>query len=144
MPISLHWEPRGVVRTCRGHIGFEAYMQSIAELHNDLRFDALHYIIEDFTLAELAHMAPGDVDMVVASTIGAAFSNPHIRMAAVTQSQSLRRLLGQFSYLSPYVSRLFESMTAARDWIESVEMASVPLEIQLQAAVDFNKRQLIY
>lgn len=144
MAISLHWEPRGVRRACSGDIGFDEYMQSVAELHNDLRFDTLRFIIEDFSLVESVHMCSSDVDMVIASAIGAAYSNPHIRVAAVARSASLRGLLGQFFHLSPYVSRLFDAMPAARAWIASGEMAAVPLEIQLQAAVDFEHQQLIY
>ena len=144
MSISLHWEPHGVLRTCRGPIGFEEYMQSIAELHNHLRFDSLRYIIEDFTLAEVVRITPDEVDMVIASTIGAAYSNPHIRMAAVAQSEPLRQLLGQFFHLSPYVNRLFDDLQAAREWIHSGETAPIPLDIQLQTTVEFSDRPFIY
>lgn len=144
MSISLHWEAHGVLRVCRGDIDFEAYMQSIAELHNDLRFDTLRYIIEDFTQAGALHIAPNDVDMVIASTIGAAYSNPHIRMAAVARSEPLRLLLAQFFQPSPYVNRLFDDLSAARGWIERGETAPIPLDIQLQTAVDFERRGLIY
>lgn len=144
MSIGLHWEARGVLRVCSGDIGFEEYMQSTAELHNDPRFDGLRYFIDDFTQVESLHMSSNDVEMVIASMIGAAYSNPHIRMAMVARSEPLRQMLAQLLRMSPYVNRVFDTQAEAREWIGSGETMPVPLEIQLQAAVDFDTRPLIY
>lgn len=144
MPISLQWEPHGVVRTFSGQIEFDEYMQSIAELQNDLRFDTLRFIVEDFSLATSVRIAASDVDMIIATTIGAAFSNPHIRIAAVAQEPTLRQLISLFSQTSPYVTQSFERLSDAREWIRDGETSPVPLDIQLQASVDFDTRPLIY
>jgi hypothetical protein len=144
MGYSLHWEPHGVVRTLSGEIGFDEYMQSIAELQNDMRFDALRFIIEDFSAVESIHIDPTEIDMVIASVIGGAFSNPHIQVAAVARLQQVRELITLFAQGSPYVTRMFDDLVAARSWVAEGETSPVPLDIQLQTAVSFDSSPLVY
>ena len=82
MPVALQWESRGVVREFVGTVEFEEYMHSVALLQNDARFDDLRYIIEDFSACVMLHVSESDMEMVIANAIGAAFSNPHIRISA--------------------------------------------------------------
>lgn len=144
MPISLQWEPHGVVRTMQGEVSMEEFMDSVAALHNDMRFDTLRFAIEDFSAVTSVQVSMADIDMVIAVTIGAAYSNPHIRIAAVTQLPMVKQMVTIFAKASPYITRQFEDMDAARAWIRDGDTSAVPLDIQLQAKVDFGGGQLVY
>lgn len=144
MPVALQWEPHGVVREFTGTVEFEEYMQSVASLQNDARFDTLRYIIEDFSACSILHVSESDMDMVIASAIGAAFSNPHIRIAAVAQAPQARHLIHLFAQGSPFITRLFAQMERAREWVSDGDTAPVPLDVRLQATTDFDQQPLIY
>lgn len=137
MPISLHWEQRGVVRTAVGDIAADELFNSVADLQNDPRFDALRYVVEDFSEAGTVALDEASLDMLIASAIGAALSNPYIRIAVVLRSPQLYRLARQFAAQSPYITRTFSTLEAARDWIAQGDVAPVPLELVLQTDVRF-------
>lgn len=138
MAVTLQWEPRGVVRTFSGVVAFDEFLESIAELQNDMRFDSIRYVIEDFSAIETLRVTAEDIDTVIASAIGAAFSNPNIRVAAIPHSDTTRALIREFAKGSPFVTRMFESVAAARAWIGGGDTTPVPLEVQLQATVNFD------
>ena len=135
MPITQQWEPRGVVRTMTGEIGTDELLESVADLQNDPRFDQLRFVVEDFSPVEALHLDQAGLDMVIATTIGAAFSNPHIRVAVVAPAPPVRSLARQFAEHSPYVTQIFQTLAAARGWIAAEETSTVPLDVVLQAAV---------
>ena len=135
MPIDLQWEPGGVVRTLTGDVTAEALLHSIAALQNDPRFDALRFVVEDFSGVDSVQLETGAMDMLVDSAIGAALSNPHIRVAVVTSAQQLRLLVRQFAAQSPYITHTFASLAAARAWIAEGDVEPVPLELVLQTTI---------
>lgn len=135
MPITLQWEPRGVVRAMTGEIGADELLESVADLQNDPRFDQLRFLVEDFSEVESVQLDEAGLDMVIATTIGAAFSNPHIRIAVVATTPPVRSLARQFAEHSPYVTQIFQTLAAARVWIAGEESVPVPLDVALQAAV---------
>ncbi|MDT8991002.1 hypothetical protein RQP54_09020 [Curvibacter sp. APW13] len=139
MAISLEWEPHGAVRIYNGTIHIDGIVDAIAQLQNDPRFDRLRYLIEDFSAVDSLAISESEVDLIVAHAIGAAYSNPHIRVAAVATSEQTRQLVRQFAKDSPYIVRLFGDTEAARQWISGGETSPVPLEIQLQASVEFEE-----
>lgn len=141
MSISLQWEPHGVVRTVAGTVHWDEFMASVVAVQNDARFDRLRYAIEDFSGIETVDLNQSDLDMVTAMTIGAAFSNPHIRIAVVATLAPVRQLAHSFSRTSPYVTRLFAQLAQAREWINAGDISAVPLDIQLQAAVRTGRDQ---
>lgn len=135
MPISLHWEARGVVRTAVGDIAADELFNSVADLQNDPRFDALRYVVEDLSAVASVALDESGLDMLIASAIGAALSNPHIRIAVVLRSPQLIRMAREFAAQSPYITRTFSTLEAARDWIAQGDVAPVPLDLVLQADV---------
>ena len=135
MPIDLQWEPGGVLRTLTGDVTAEALLHSIAALQNDPRFDALRFVVEDFSGVDSVQLETGAMDMLVDSAIGAALSNPHIRVAVVTSAQQLRLLVRQFAAQSPYITHTFASLAAARAWIAEGDVEPVPLELVLQTTI---------
>lgn len=135
MPIDLQWEPGGVVRTLTGDVTAEALLHAIAALQNDPRFDALRFVVEDFSRVDSVQLETGAMDMLVDSAIGAALSNPHIRVAVVTGTPLLRTLVRQFAAQSPYITHTFASLAAARAWIAEGDVEPVPLELVLQTTI---------
>lgn len=135
MPIRFQWEPRGVVRIITGDVDTGELLNSVADLQNDPRFDELRYVVEDLSEVGAVQLDEAGMDMLIASAIGAAFSNPHIRIAVVTTSPYVHTLARQFVAQSPYITRMFRTLADARAWIAGGEIAPVPLELVLQAAV---------
>ena len=140
MPVALQWEPHGVVRTLSGTVEIEEYMDSVASLQNDARFDELRFIVEDFSDCTMQHVSEADMEMVLANAIGAAYSNPYIRIAAVAVEPQARHLIQLFAKASPFITRVFAQMAQAREWVGDGDTTAVPLDVRLQAAIDFDPR----
>lgn len=135
MPISLQWEPHGVVRVITGDVETGELLNSVADLQNDPRFDELRFVVEDLSEVGAVQLDDAGMDMLIASAIGAAFSNPHIRIAVVATSPQVHSLARQFAAHSPYITHTFPTLADARDWIAGGDMATVPLELVLQTTI---------
>ena len=142
MSVALQWEPHGVLRTFSGTVEFEEYMESVASLQNDARFDELRYIVEDFAGCDSLHVSEAQMEMVMANAIGAAYSNPYIRIAAVAVEAQVCNLITLFAQGSPFITRVFPQMAQARAWLAAGDITPVPLDVRLQAATDFDQPPL--
>ncbi len=135
MPISLQWERHGAVKVLTGDVTGDELFNALADLQNDPRFDALRYVVEDFSGVGSVQLDAAGMDMLVDGAIGAALSNPHIRIAVVTGTPLLRTLARQFAAQSPYITQTFASLAAARAWIAEGDVEPVPLEWVLQTTI---------
>jgi hypothetical protein len=135
MPIHITWEPHGVVQTAHGSVAALELIESLQQLQNDLRFDALHYLVQDFFAVDSVEISAAESEGLACTTVGAAYVNPHIRMAIVGASPAARTLARHSMDSSPYLCRRFDTLEPARAWIAEGDVTPVPLDIQLQAVV---------
>ncbi|MGQ0711410.1 MAG: hypothetical protein ACT4NV_16890 [Rhodoferax sp.] len=135
MPIHIAWEAHGAVGVARGCVAALELIEAWQQLQNDLRFDDLRYIILDYSALDGAQLTEPEYGVLASTMVGAAYANPHIRVAIVGTSAPARTLAQHSLQSSPYLCRCFGTLEQARGWIAQGEMAPVPLDIQLQAPV---------
>lgn len=135
MSVHISWEPHGVGLCCSGEALADDLIEAMRQIQNDCRFDQLRYALMDFSPVQGLLLSDEELDVLIAMALGAAYSNAHIRLALVSSDEDGRSLCRRFMRSSPYLTRLFSDVAAARAWIGEGEMAPVPLDIQLQACV---------
>lgn len=135
MPIHITWEPHGVVQTVHGSVAALELIESLQQLQNDLRFDILRYLVQDYSALDAVQLSHAESEVLACTTVGAAYVNPHIRVAIVGASPAARTLARHSMDTSPYLCRRFDALEPARAWIAQGEVSPVPLDIQLQAVV---------
>ena len=96
----------------------QEFMRSITELQSDARYDRLKYCINDLTGAQALRVTESDINHYAAMGIGAANSNPHIRIAIVAGNPEIVAMVRVYASLSPYQLECFGNMDSARAWIE--------------------------
>ncbi len=135
MPIHIRWEPHGVVQTVHGSVTALELIESLQQLQNDLRFDDLRYLVQDCRQLDAVQISPAESEVLASTTVGAAYVNPHIRVAIVGAGPAACTLAQHSMQTSPYLCRSFADLEPAHAWIAQGEIAPVPLDIQLQAVV---------
>lgn len=113
------WLEHGIVRWHIGAVSAQQYQFSNAELREDSRFGAVHYLIDDF----LDCTALPEIELVASVPVRCAdWMLPHaeFRQAIVSSSAALRERayrLALFSMSSPATMK-FSDMAKAREWVK--------------------------
>ena len=123
MPYQVVWEPKGVVKHVSGDVTPQEFMQSIVAVQNDPRFDSARYSINSFVDAQALQITESDIHMYAATSIGAAVSNPNIRICIVASDPAIIALIAVYTKLSPYKTVFFESISEARAWLTAQGIA---------------------
>jgi hypothetical protein len=122
MPYEVIWEPHGVLKRYWGHLSKAEHAASSGELYGDPRFDAVTYVINDFSAVESHSIDQDEIDSYNATRIGCATYKPKIRGALVATSPemvALCQLIVDPLYASPHEVRMFLSLADARNWLKS-------------------------
>ncbi len=95
-------------------------MNSIITLQGDHRFDTIRYSINDFLFVEQYEISEADVRKFAAFGKGAAITNPRIRIAAITNDESIKSLLRIYTSppLASFPMEIFPTLEAARAWLD--------------------------
>ena len=120
MPFEILWEPKGAYKKVHGVVTAQEFMRSITELQSDLRFDRLKYTINDFSGAAALRITESDIHDYAAMGIGAAHSNPGIKIAIVSDDPEIVAMVRLYARLSPYQTEFFGDMDGARAWIAAL------------------------
>lgn len=116
MPYTLDWEPKGVYKRFHGQVSFAEYARSVGETLGDERTDSLRYIINDLTGIEGYSVTAWEAEEVSAMSVGAARSNPRLRLAFVTKNPALRALIVAALAVSRFEAKTFTNLDDARAW----------------------------
>lgn len=123
MAYEIDWESsRGVYRRLLNHVTGEEILESLLTIESDPRFDSLRYVINDFLAVEDFDISEESVLMMSAIDNAASASNPNISIAIVAtdiQIQTLGKLYAT-SPLNAYPTKVFLTISNARDWISSI------------------------
>lgn len=119
MPFDITWEPLGVRRHFHGHMSAADLLRSIEVVHGDMRFDDLHYSLNDFLDVTSSDIEPNALMEGAARAIGATLSNTRLVMLMVVVDPVMREKVRRFTGppLSSFPAEFFETREAARDWI---------------------------
>ncbi len=118
MPFEITWEPNGIYKKFRGQVTATEFMKAIAALHGDSRFDSCRYSINDFLAVEGHNISELDVKKYAGFAIGAASTNPNIKVAVVTTDEQIIGLVNFYSApgRSPFPLKVFASLAEAKEW----------------------------
>lgn len=124
MGYALQWEDRGVVKQYFGHVSSEELLAPVIATEADERFDSLRYVINDFLEATSIAFTQADIDAIAAYDMGAAATNPHIKVAVVAAQPEVIELVRRYMQAAAraYPTRIFSTMVEARAWV-AVPMA---------------------
>ncbi|CAG0950374.1 hypothetical protein RHDC4_00041 [Rhodocyclaceae bacterium] len=119
MPFEIQWEPRGAYKRFHGFVAMDDLIQAAQRVEGDPRFDDIRYVINDFLAIEGHGVTDIQVRMLAAMDSGAAFTNPNIRIAVVTDRDEVRALVGIYTAppLNAYPTETFSTLAQARDWL---------------------------
>jgi hypothetical protein len=121
LPYSTRWEPRGVVWKFAGRVTGHELLSANHEIYGDARFDEMRYQIVDLTEVEVFDVTEEDMLVVAANDRAAARSRANVRVAVATADEMVRQLSEMYEGAtspSPWTQRVFDSVSAAREWIE--------------------------
>jgi hypothetical protein len=116
---ELHWEDRGVVKRYFGKVSSEELLAPVIATEADKRFDTLRFVINDFLAAESVAFTQADIDAIAAHDMGAAATNPNIKVAVVAAQPEVIDLVHRYMQAAAlaYPTRIFSTTAEARAWV---------------------------
>ena len=120
MPYSLKWEERGVHLVFTGHVTGQEIKQAGDAMYGHKGFDAIRYQIFDFTDATDFSISLEDMKEIAAIDASAASTNPKIRQAIVSNSETIDAALAIYGKNQPDLPWITEGLATledARSWI---------------------------
>jgi hypothetical protein len=128
MPYKIIWEPQGVIKYHFGVVTGIELMQAVVATEADERFDNIRYVINDFLDCTGLSVSGPEVEEIAAIDEAASINNPNIRIAVVTTLPEVVAIATQYgdSTMNAYPTRIFTSMDAARQWLNSPNTIVMP------------------
>ena len=119
MGYELHWEDRGVVKRYFGQVSSEELVAPVVATEADKRFDTLRFVINDFLEAKSVAFTQADIDLIAAHDMGAAATNPNIKVAVVAAQPEVIDLVQRYMQVAvrAYPTSIFSTMAEARAWV---------------------------
>jgi len=120
MPYRVNWENTGCHLFFYGVVTGTEIKDAGDEAYGHEAFDTTRYLIFDFTEAEDVRLTLEEVKALAATDLAAARTNPRIRQAIVSTSETVD--IGLAFYVSnapelPWVTEGFGSLGEARAWL---------------------------
>ncbi len=120
MSFEIVWrKPDGLIKRHFGHVTGKEILSANVLAEADLRFDDLHYVINDFLGCSKLTVSPDEMEEIVAIDRAASESNPDIRIAVVATHPDVLAAANSYAShrLSTFTTRLFSSMEEACAWL---------------------------
>lgn len=119
MSYEIVWLPKGAVKRFYGQLTGQDIYRSVIEVEQDIRFDELRYVINDFL--DVTNVLIGDLDIreIAAIDRAASMTNPHIHIAILTADPGIAELARQYaeSEFNVYPTQIFGSRAEADAWL---------------------------
>lgn len=122
MPFELDWEARGVHTRLWGFVSGDEFVRSVCAIQGDARFDAIHYIINDFSAATGYALTADVLIEIVAQQFGAHATNPNCRIVYVTTDAALATLVETHfgkAQAPAYETVVLPTLEEAREWLQN-------------------------
>lgn len=122
MPYRLDWENEGVSLVYSGDVSEDDIIESNLEIYDDQRFENIRYQIVDMLNASSIAFTENAMHQVSDLDAKAASWNPGVRVAIVSASGQIDRLVrvyGNNMTDSPWETATFDGYEAARAWLDA-------------------------
>lgn len=120
MSFQISWQsPSLMTVVYTGQTSDKEVLEVVKRQHGDERFDFLKMVLHDFSAIE-GCSSDGDTLLELgARGAGAAFTNPHLKIAVVTERHDVIDMVDRFlkEGVSPYPMRIFATADMAADWL---------------------------
>ncbi len=120
MPYNNFWEKNGVYRKYNNYITGTEILQAIEDVHNDIRFDSISYVINDLLNVSKYDISDKDIKTIAVIDSAAALSNENIKVAIVatqTDFEEMYPLYNELASKSSFAHEIFTSLAEARNWV---------------------------
>ena len=115
------WEPHGVVVQFWRTVSGDEFVRASQEIAADPDFDALRFIIVDFTGVSEHTIDEAALQDIAVVRIGSIATNPNVRIAMVTTDRGMATLT-QSANVDPFVGthevKVFATVALARQWLQ--------------------------
>lgn len=122
MPYHIEWKKDTVIWTYTGRLTGEEILQSNMDIYGDERFDTLRYQIVDLRAVDEFAVDEHHMHKINHIDRAAAYTNPRIRVAVVTNDQSIESITDTYIEQSPeshWPTQTFYDFDEALRWIKS-------------------------
>lgn len=121
MPFAVDWKRPRVTVVYTGHCAESDVLKVVVALQSDQRFDSTYQALHDFRQCLSLAPSPEQLEEVAMRNIGAAMSNPKLRIAVITDRPDVLAMLERFESLglNTYPLRAFVDPDLANDWLNS-------------------------
>jgi len=116
MSYEVQWMPRGYYKRLSGIVTAEEFIRSITEVQEDPRYDIVRYGINNCLEVEDVEISASDVEMFAALAIGAAYTNPNVKIAIVVTHPKVLPLVQAYAKMSTYTVKCFDNVADAALW----------------------------
>lgn len=118
MAYDINWEHDGVYWKYSGEVSGKELIEASTAIYGDPRFDALRYKLVDFLDVDKIKIDEKEVTLIACQHKAAEKSNPYIKNAIVTTSDSeLANLFATYFSDSPWEVKIFHVLDEANNWL---------------------------
>lgn len=120
MPYEISWEQHGVLKHHYGHLTGREMLDAMIAVSGSRRYDALRYIINDFSAVNSHSIAREDLEQFAALRIGAVRSNRRLLSPFVPGSEAgtmITHFIQTPEYRNEHKVVVFPTLDAARAWL---------------------------
>lgn len=115
------WKDRTLSVRVHGTVTRDAVVQAVRAITSDSRYDAVHFVLADFLDAEWSDSSFLVImEDVLATLIGASYSNPNVRFAVITHDPYIVELADALARFEPnrlLPIRTFTCRESATAWL---------------------------
>lgn len=120
MSYQLIWKEKGVTAEFKGAINYSELRETLSKFYGDSKFDKINYLIINLLQVVKLDMTDSDLHVVGAMDAAAAKSNPKIRIAVITNNETILNLFASYekgANRSPWEVKYFPSVNDANKWL---------------------------
>lgn len=120
MAHHYHWEEKGLLRRYTDKVSGDEVFDSNLKLHGDVRFDDIHYVINDFSRITDFEVSEVDITKIAIVDNVASKSKPTLKIAIIATLEPLLAWIDMYLRVmqdSPYHCQTFASLEEAYHWV---------------------------
>ena len=126
MAYQTEWTKQCVKVFYYGNCSEADVLKVVIEIQADCRFDSTHQALHDFTRCQSLVSVPDVLEQIAVHNVGAAISNPNLRIAVIAEHPDVLNMLERFASLGlgSYPMRVFRTAESALVWLDGASKYS--------------------